>query len=176
MDKIEIAIKQKIYYVKIYIEKNSIIFELESEIDSNKYINYFNLNNLQSINRYFKQSDTLEEALSDFKELLEEDCDIEQNKENENIFFIFHLKKRDIKLPLIKVDGRVNIQYDSLSDQMKKIIDDNQLVIGIDLGTSYPCAAVMIEKEIIMIRNSLGLTKLHLLYHLLIGIRHTWVN
>ena len=52
----------------------------------------------------------------------------------------------------------MNIPYDSLSDQMKKIIDDNQLVIGIDLGTSYSCAAVMIEKEIIMIRNSLGLT------------------
>ena len=41
---------------------------------------------------------------------------------------------------------------------MKKIIDDNELILGIDLGTTYSCASVMIDKNIIMIRNSLGST------------------
>ena len=41
---------------------------------------------------------------------------------------------------------------------MKKIIDQNQLILGIDLGTTYSCAAVMIDNNIIMIRNSLGST------------------
>ena len=41
---------------------------------------------------------------------------------------------------------------------MKKIIDDNELILGIDLGTKNSCASVMIDDKIIMIRNSLGST------------------
>ena len=41
---------------------------------------------------------------------------------------------------------------------MKKIIDKNELILGIDLGTTLSCASVMIDKNIIMIRNSLGST------------------
>ena len=41
---------------------------------------------------------------------------------------------------------------------MKKIIDKNELILGIYLGTTYSCAAVMIENNVIMIRNSLGQT------------------
>ena len=158
MDKTKIIIQHKIYYVKIYLEKDSVTFELESETDSNTYINHFTLENLKNIDKYFKQSETIQESLNEFKDLLEEDCDIEQNNENENILFVIHLKKRDIKLPLLKIDDNVNISYDSLSDYMKELIDDNRLVIGIDLGTTYSCAAVMIDNNIIMIRNSLGLT------------------
>ena len=40
---------------------------------------------------------------------------------------------------------------------MKKIIDQNDLILGIDLGTTYSCGAIMIEQKIIVIENSLGL-------------------
>ena len=40
---------------------------------------------------------------------------------------------------------------------MHAIIEDEQLIIGIDLGTTYSSASVMLDNEIIMIKNSLGL-------------------
>ena len=58
----------------------------------------------------------------------------------------------------IDENAEIDISYYNLSDKMKKIIDENQLVLGIDLGTTYSCAAVMIENNVIMIRNSLGQT------------------
>lgn len=45
MDKTKIIIQHKIYYVMIYLEKDSVTFELESETDSNTYINHFTLEN-----------------------------------------------------------------------------------------------------------------------------------
>ena len=39
---------------------------------------------------------------------------------------------------------------------MKKIIDNNELIIGIDLGTTYSCASVFIDNNLIVIPNSLG--------------------
>ena len=46
--------------------------------------------------------------------------------------------------------------YDSLSDNMKAIIDSNELILGIDLGTTYSCASVILDDNIIVIENSLG--------------------
>ena len=40
---------------------------------------------------------------------------------------------------------------------MKSIINNNELIIGIDLGTTYSCASVMLDNNIIVIQNSLGL-------------------
>ena len=40
---------------------------------------------------------------------------------------------------------------------MKKIIDRNELILGIDLGTTYSCASIMIDKNIVIIPNSLGI-------------------
>ena len=40
---------------------------------------------------------------------------------------------------------------------MKSIIDKDELIIGIDLGTTYSCASVMLDNNIIVIQNSLGL-------------------
>ena len=76
-------------------------------------------------------------------------------KEEEDVTIQF--KKNDIKFILDNIQ-KVDISYESLSDYMKKIIDQNQLILGIDLGTTYSCAAVMIDNNIIMIRNSLGST------------------
>ena len=40
---------------------------------------------------------------------------------------------------------------------MKEIIDKDDIILGIDLGTTYSAASVMIDDKIIMIENSLGL-------------------
>jgi len=61
-----------------------------------------------------------------------------------------------VKLKLFLKDG--DKYYDHLPDKMKAIIDNDQLILGIDLGTTSSCASVMIDNDIIMIRNSLGST------------------
>ena len=79
-------------------------------------------------------------------------------KKEESLEFIINYKKRKIKFILDIVKEEENILYASLLDGIKKIIDNNELILGIDLGTTYSSAAVMIDKNILMIRNSLGLT------------------
>ena len=146
--------ENKLYELKIYIQKDVIV--LETEIDSGKYTNQLNLEELQIMNRYFNQSNSLENALEDLSYLFENEYSIEENEET--ITFIIKYRRDLIKFVLDKVEDKIDLSYDSLPDQMKEIIDDNQLVLGIDLGTTYSCAAVMIDKNIIMIRNSLGST------------------
>ena len=52
--------------------------------------------------------------------------------------------------------NEIDINYEVLSDEMKNIIDKNELIIGIDLGTTYSCASVFIDNNFIIIPNSLG--------------------
>ena len=80
------------------------------------------------------------------------------NENNEENDAVIYFEKRNLKFILNNINNNVDISYGSLSDYMKKIIDQNQLILGIDLGTTYSCAAVMIDNNIIMIRNSLGST------------------
>ena len=145
---------KRLINVKTYIQKDYIVLELES--DTGKYSKEYKLDQLKNIERYFEQSKDLEIALTDLNDLFEEKYTIEEK--DEIIILIIIYKKREIKFILDKINENINLSYDSLSAEMKKIIDSNQLILGIDLGTTYSCAAVMIDKNIIIIRNSLGLT------------------
>ena len=51
----------------------------------------------------------------------------------------------------------MDLNYDNLSEEMKKIIDENKIILGIDLGTTYSCASVMLDDHVIIMENSLGL-------------------
>ena len=142
----------KLYDMKTYISKDYLVLKLESE--SGKYSKQYNLEQLKQIDRYFNMSRNLEEAQKDLNELFGEKYSIlEKDEEDVTIQF----KRNNIKFILDNIQ-KVDISYESLSDYMKKIIDENQLILGIDLGTTYSCAAVMIDNNIIMIRNSLGST------------------
>ena len=145
---------EKKYKYKAFIQKDYIVLEIES--DSEKYFTLLFLEQLQNNYKYFKQSENLEDALDDLKDLFKENYIIEEK--DEKIYYTIKFKKYDIKFILDKFKDEENILYNSLHDGMKKIIDDNKLVLGIDLGTTYSSAAVMIDKNIVMIRNSLGLT------------------
>ena len=142
----------KLYDMKTYISKDYLVLKLESE--SGKYSKQYNLEQLKQIDRYFNMSRNLEDAQKDLNELFGEKYSIlEKDEEDVTIQF----KRNNIKFILDNIQ-KVDISYESLSDYMKKIIDQNQLILGIDLGTTYSCAAVMIDNNIIMIRNSLGST------------------
>ena len=126
------------------------------EPDSEKYSRQFTLEQLYNYDKYFKQADKLEEALNLLNDLFEEKYSFE--KKEETLEFIINYKRGKIKFILDLVKEGENILYGSLLDGIKKIIDNNELILGIDLGTTYSSAAVMIDKNILMIRNSLGLT------------------
>ena len=145
---------EKKYKYKTFIQKDYIVLEIET--DSDKYSKLLFLDQLKNEYKYFRQADNLEEALDLLKDLFEEDCIIQEKEEK--IYYTIKFKKYDINFILDKVKEGENILYNSLYDGMKKIIDNNRLVLGIDLGTTYSSAAVMIDKNIVMIRNSLGST------------------
>ena len=139
------------------IEEGCIKLQLES--NNEKYINKFGLFELKKMNDYFRQFNNLQNALDDLNGSLEEEKYINK-KENDYINLIIEYgrgkNKKNVTFVLNEYNG--DISYENLSDKMKKIIDNNELVLGIDLGTTNSCAAVMIKDKIIMIRNSLGST------------------
>ena len=153
---LELKINEKIYKYHSYIDGDKLVIEIET--DTSKYSCSYEFNKLQEF-KYFKMSDNLDEALNDMNTLFNKNkgkLSIEQKENILELVIPFH--KGDMKFLLNKIDDNMNISYDNLSPQMKKIIDDNKLILGIDLGTTYSCAAIMIDKDIIMIRNSLGST------------------
>ena len=101
-------------------------------------------------------SDNLNEALNDLNNLFENEYSLEEKEKK--IELTLPYKKGDIKFVLKEIDDNMDISYNNLSEYMKKKVDENGLILGIDLGTTYSCASIMIDKNIIMIRNSLGST------------------
>ena len=139
----------KSFKFKASIQRDYIVFDLES--DSETYSTKYTFEQLKNNYKYFKPVDNLEEALKLFNLLIKNKYSIEKNEEK--IVLTIKYTLGDIKLILDKVKNKENISFDSLYDGMKRIISNNELVLGIDLGTTYSFAAVMIDKNIIMIRN-----------------------
>ena len=108
----------KIYNAKVYIDRDKIVFEIESE--SIKYSNQYDLQKLQEF-RYFRQSDELNEELDYFKDLFDGNFVIEHK--GNNIELNFPQKRETIKFLLIEINDNKDIKYENLSDEMKKIID-----------------------------------------------------
>ena len=161
----QVEYNSEIYNILIHIEGSEIIFQIESiNTNPNKiFNNSFSLEKLVDISEYFKIYNTLNEALEYLNDLLGlNKYTIKNNNDNNNIiYFCFPpsppFQKKPIEIPLKKKINENDISYNSLSDEMKKIIDQNDLILGIDLGTTYSCGAIMIDQKIIVIENSLGL-------------------
>ena len=93
--------------------------------------------------------------LNEFQELLANPS-IEIREYEGACNLIFHKVTKDINIKLKKKIKDINLNYKSLTEEMKKIIDKNELILGIDLGTTYSCASVMIDDNYVIIHNSLG--------------------
>ena len=145
----------KQFHLNCRIENEKIIIKLESikEDPIIIYSNDFNVQELQEINKYFMFVDNIEVALDAIKDLMEKKITIVKKNEKEINSIIQYLPRKKIEITLKQY---INF-YDSLSDQMKEIIDNDKMILGIDLGTTYSAASVMIDDQIIMIENSLGL-------------------
>ena len=148
----------KQFQLNCQIENKKIKIKLQSINDDPiiTFSNDFNLQELQEINNYFTDAKNIEEALDIIKDLMIKKITIEKKYEKE-INLIFHyLPKKQFEIILLLNVNKSEF-YNSLSKEMKKIIDNNDMILGIDLGTTYSAASVMIDDKIIMIENSLGL-------------------
>ena len=150
----ELNLNDKTYNIKIYLRFQQIYFELKTS--DKKYLNSYGLNELRILDKYFRDSEDINMALEDIKDLLDEE-QLLISEENNSAILIIKRKRSEMKFNLIEKGDSVNDNfYDSLSKKMKEIIDSNELILGIDLGTTYSCASVILDDNIIVIENSLG--------------------
>ena len=149
-----ININNKIYAIQLYINRKNIVFELESS--EKKYSNSFSLDDLKGIyNLFFRVRDDINDAFSDFNYLLKENFSIEEGKGFAN--YIIHSREENITFHLIEIkEEEIKIDYNSLTPEMKEIINKDELILGIDFGTTFSCASVILDDKIIVIENSLG--------------------
>ena len=141
----------KIYTIRIYLKRDNIIFELENL--EKKYSNSFSLNDLKEL--LFQTLYSINDAFLNFKNLLCENFSIEEGDSFAN--YIIHRGGGNIKFNLKEiVKKEIKIIFNTLSDTMKTILNNNELILGIDFGTTYSCSSVVLDDQIIVIANSLG--------------------
>ena len=82
------------------------------------------------------------------------------NENNLKIKFIPHdypISIRELEILIILNPKELSeIEYNKLSNEIKNLIDNNDLILGIDLGTTYSTSAIMLDEKIIVIPNSFG--------------------
>ena len=156
-DDIHIEIDSESYKLTIYIEFTSLVIMLEPKDNNPDKIlqNSFNIAELKSLHKSLKSSETLEEAKTTLIEIFSEKKPTIQKIEN-GVTLTINYMKNILSITLKKIDKDNDLSYKTLSDEMKKIIDENKLILGIDLGTTYSCASVMLDHRIVVIENSLG--------------------
>ena len=162
MEKIEV--KNANYKFSIYIKVDEIIINLKYIDPPREFRNNYTLNSLKILNPEHIFDGGIEKWYNIMKKRIEETkYKIKENEANLEIKIINHDYPIEIKqlefiiiLKEIKIDNS-DIKYDLLSNDMKKLIDNDNLILGIDLGTTYSTSALMVDEKIIVIPNSLGL-------------------
>ena len=157
----DIKFNNEIYSLKVYLHNEYICFDLILKPDTTnatgekKFFERYNNVQLGEIEPSFKNCD-LSKNFDDIYEKLEDrKYSIERNESSVK-FIIKKNRSTELTFELKEKIEDNNINYDILSDEIKKIIDNQELIIGIDLGTTNSCAAVLIDNKIIVIPNSLG--------------------
>ena len=146
------------YKLKFYIEIARLVIRLDSkDNDPDKiYQNSFSLEELKKMHYFFEGIISLNHIKKTLFNIFK-DNQFQKEKKANNFSIIKELFGSTINFQLKKVINEKEISYYTLSEEMKKIIDNNEIILGIDLGTTYSCASVMLDENIIMIENSLGL-------------------
>ena len=145
------------YKLIVYSEFSKLVFRLEpDDINSDKiYQSSFILAEIKKWHLFFQSFETIQQAKEFIFPILQ--TNIRTEKSGQDISLIINIFGKEATILIKELDKNFDISYDSLSEEMKKIIDNDQIIIGIDLGTTYSCACVMLDEHIIIIENSLGL-------------------
>ena len=154
----EIEIDSVSYIISLYINGNELIFKLEQKNPKKIFMNNFSLENLKQMNSFFKQFENLEKCKDKLQKIInKKKIKIEEINNILNFNIIYDEDEDPIKIQLLFQETLNKIEYDSLSQEMKNLIDKNELILGIDLGTTYSSTAILIDKKIIVIPNEFGL-------------------
>ena len=144
--------------ISLSIKGNELLFKLEFNNSNQVYINNFSFENLKQINKYFKQFDWLNECKEKLERFIyKHKYTIEKINNMINLNIIYDEDEDPIKIELLLQDTSNNIEFNSLSNKMKELINNNELILGIDLGTTYSSTAIIIDKQLIVIPNEFGL-------------------
>ena len=151
-------IGDKTYKILVFPDQNKISFNVELTSNSTnvkEFCNKFEKSQLSEIERGY-ENQSLDEILDDLLTLLDEEkFEIIDNETYLN-FTIKKTRKKSLNLQLNIKIKEINFQYENLSDEMKAIIDKEELILGIDLGTTYSCSCVVIDDNYLIIQNSFG--------------------
>lgn len=145
------------YKLVVYSEFTKLVFRLEPD-DKNSdkiYQSSFILAEIKKWHIFFQSFESIQQAKEFIFPILK--TNIRTEKSGQDISLIINIFGKEAAILIKKLDKNFDLSYDSLSEEMKKIIDNDQIIIGIDLGTTYSCASVMLDEHIIIIENSLGL-------------------
>ena len=150
------------YKIKLYLDFTNLVIKLEPEDnDPDKvFQDSFNLFQIQNFHPFFKGFPTLEEAKKQITNILIGNANqnkIQKNQDENSVSIVINMFGSEILIPLKKYLKEKNFNYNNLSQEIKNRIDNDDIVLGIDLGTTYSCASIMLDEHIIMIENSLGL-------------------
>ena len=147
------------YKLRLYPEFSKLVFRLEPENrnSDNIFQNSFILEDIKQLHLFFQGFQNIDQAKEFILQILKTNNLIRAEKSGQDISLIINIYGKEASLLIKKIDKNFDISYDSLSEEMKKIIDNNGIIIGIDVGTTYSCVSVMLDEHIIIIENSLGL-------------------
>ena len=147
------------YKLRLYPEFSKLVIRLEPENrnSDNIFQNSFILEDIKQLHLFFQGFQNIDQAKEFLLPILKTNNLIRAEKSGQDISLIINIYGKESSLLIKKIDKNFDISYDSLSEEMKKIIDNNGIILGIDLGTTYSCASVMLDEHIIIIENSLGL-------------------
>ena len=144
--------------ISLSINGNELIFKLEFHNSNQVFINNFSLENLTQINDYFLQCRTLIKCKEKLERFINKHkYTIEKINNMINLNINYDEDEDPIKIELLLQDTSNNIEFNSLSNKMKELINNNELILGIDLGTTYSSTAIIIDKQLIVIPNEFGL-------------------
>ena len=155
-----INFESDIYKIILNIESPRLIIKLEPENNNPDKVfkNGFMLSEIRNWHLLFQSLNTLEIAKTQIENILKNSGNSTKIRRNENdVDLIINMFGQEIVIPLKKYIKQDELDQSNLSEEMKNIIRDEKIILGIDLGTTYSCASVMLDDEIIMIENSLGL-------------------
>lgn len=140
------------YKYSLDLSKDQLFFKIESSDQKITYQEHFSFERLQKVSELFSKD--INNCIELIKKFLKNKL---YNIKIENNDMIIHFDnithEFDMKLPLKEKNFNFN---KPLGKDIQNIIKSNELVLGIDFGTTYSTSSVMIDKVPIAIPNDVG--------------------